>query len=717
MKNLIIIILMHLIISSQGQTINGIVLDTNKKSIPGVNVYILGSYSGGMTNTEGIFKFKTSKNNKQTLIISCIGYKEKKISCLVKEMKDLRIILIEKTNILNTITVTAGTFSAGDKSKTTALSSLDVVTTAGAAANLVVAFQKLPGTTINPESCRLFIRGGNSYESKTFIDGLRVFKPYTSSPNNIPSRSRYSAMLFKGMNLSTGGYSAEYGQALSGILLLNTNDLEEETKTDISIMTVGLGFAQTIKGKNNSLSLSSSYTNLAPYLKIIPSRYRWTYPYESLGGEAVYRHKTQKGIIKLYTGISTNNFKLYQKDINYKIPNKYSIRENDIYTNTTYKGVIAEDLILYTGIGFSNNNKNSKITNTINQERKNIETNYHFKMTLKKIIDESFKIHIGSEYFIENRNQILSSNKYNKSLKNKINEQMGSIFIETELTLLNNTAFRIGLRGEKVNNKQSYLSPRVGLAQRIDKNNQISFAYGIFNQNHPNKYQFISNNLDNEKNQQYILNFQHNSQGKILRTEIYYKNYSNLLKYSDINNYKTYTNSGTGYSRGIDILWKDSKSIKYLDYMISYSFIDAKREYKYYPYQSRIPFTAKHNLSISCRYWIPSIKTLISTSYSYNSGRPYNNPNSKSFMNETSKEYNDLSISFSYLISQQTILYLSINNILGFNNIYSYNYSKEKNSIGIYNRESIKPSQKRFIMLGLFITLSKNKEVNQLDTL
>lgn len=86
-------------------------------------------------------------------------------------------------------------------------------------------------------------------------------------------------------------------------------------------------------------------------------------------------------------------------------------------------------------------------------------------------------------------------------------------------------------------------------------------------------------------------------------------------------------------------------------------------------------------------------------------------------MNETSNAYNDLSLSFSYLISQQTIVYLSINNLLGFNNIYSYKYANNRNNIGIYERQNIRPSQKRFIMLGLFITLSKNKKLNQLDTL
>jgi hypothetical protein len=37
------------------------------------------------------------------------------------------------------------------------------------------------------------------------------------------------------------GYSAEYGEALSSVLLLNTQDEPDQNKTEISLMTVGLG--------------------------------------------------------------------------------------------------------------------------------------------------------------------------------------------------------------------------------------------------------------------------------------------------------------------------------------------------------------------------------------------------------------------------------------------------------------------------------------------
>jgi len=73
---------------------------------------------------------------------------------------------------------------------------------------------------------------------------FRVAQPYDASTNNLPTRGRFSPFLFSGISFSTGGYSAEYGEALSSVLLLNTLDEPDQNKTDIALMTVGLGNRQ-----------------------------------------------------------------------------------------------------------------------------------------------------------------------------------------------------------------------------------------------------------------------------------------------------------------------------------------------------------------------------------------------------------------------------------------------------------------------------------------
>ncbi|SDE63782.1 hypothetical protein SAMN05421636_106217 [Pricia antarctica] len=72
------------------------------------------------------------------------------------------------------------------------------------------------------------------------------------------------------------------------------------------------------------------------------------------------------------------------------------------------------------------------------------------------------------------------------------------------------------------------------------------------------------------------------SDGNTFRAEAYYKEYGSLVKYNtkipriDSN----FNNFGTGYASGLDIFWTDNKSIKNLDYWVSYGYLDTQRTLK-----------------------------------------------------------------------------------------------------------------------------------------
>src|SRR5690606_36752917 len=148
---------------------------------------------------------------------------------------------------LDAVVITAGSFHACDKARFTVLKPLDIVTTAGSAGDINAALQKLPCSQQVGECGRLFVLGSVAGSTQTFVDGLRVSQPYTASAQNLPSRGRFSPFLFSGISFSTGVYSAEYGDALSSVLVLDTRNEVEEDKTEISLMTVGVGLGHTEK--------------------------------------------------------------------------------------------------------------------------------------------------------------------------------------------------------------------------------------------------------------------------------------------------------------------------------------------------------------------------------------------------------------------------------------------------------------------------------------
>ncbi|TYA90827.1 TonB-dependent receptor plug domain-containing protein, partial [Seonamhaeicola marinus] len=233
------------------------------------------------SNNIGEFSFTTTEKGTQTLVISYLAYETHTMIGDVSYMKNVIIELKEDVSALDAVVLSAGTFSAGDNSKVNALKPLDVVTTASALGDFVGALQTLPGTSTVAEDGRLFVRGGDANETQIFIDGIRVFTPYTPTTNNAPTRGRYSPFLFDGITFSTGGYSAEYGQALSSVLLLNTVNEPDQEKTDIGIMSVGATLGNTQKWKQSSLSVNGSYINLAPYVALFPDRNDWKKPFET----------------------------------------------------------------------------------------------------------------------------------------------------------------------------------------------------------------------------------------------------------------------------------------------------------------------------------------------------------------------------------------------------------------------------------------------------
>ncbi|MCD4710241.1 MAG: carboxypeptidase-like regulatory domain-containing protein, partial [Bacteroidales bacterium] len=222
-------------------SITGLVTDVKGETLAGANIYIEGTYDGTTSNMEGLFLLESSESGEQILCIEFIGYKEyrKQIRLTGSRIELATIELDEEVNELTAVTITAGTFEAGDKKKSISLSALDMVTTDGSSGDVYGALQALPGTTTVGESGKLFVKGGDSRESKTYIDGTLVYVPYSSSSPNISVRGRFSPFMFSGMMFSTGGYSAEYGQALSSVLSLKTNAMPVQDQLNISLLTVG----------------------------------------------------------------------------------------------------------------------------------------------------------------------------------------------------------------------------------------------------------------------------------------------------------------------------------------------------------------------------------------------------------------------------------------------------------------------------------------------
>tara|TARA_R110000823_G_scaffold315579_1_gene448379 strand:- start:168373 stop:170526 length:2154 start_codon:yes stop_codon:yes gene_type:complete len=696
-------------------TVSGIVTDNSGKPIFGANVYLEGTYDGSTSDENGKFSFETSETGTQTLTISYVSFEASKIIDDVSKMKGLKITLRDDVNSLDTVTISAGSFSAGDNSKISVLKPLDIVTTASALGDFVGALQTLPGTTTVAEDGRLFVRGGDAGETQIFIDGIRVFTPYSPTTNNVPTRGRYSPFLFDGITFSTGGYSAEYGQALSSVLLLNTIDEPAQRKTDIAIMSVGGGLGHTEKWEKSSLSVNTSYINLAPYIALLPDRNDWKKPFETASGEAVFRQKIGDGLLKVYGAFDTSDFELTQEDINQPEGTRFKLNNQNFYTNASYSKMLENDWTVFGGGSYTFGKTKVGIDEA---NIKDIENSAHLKLRLKKRFSNRFKLNFGAEQFVTDFNE--DYDEPNFAAKLGYYNNISAAFTEADFIFSRKLALKLGVRGEYSELfKEFTVSPRISFAYKTGKSSQLSLAYGDFFQQPESEVLKFTNNLEAQHTQHYIMNYQYSANNRIFRAEIYRKQYTNLVTYNDEipDVYTTFLNNGDGFAQGLDLFWRDNETLRNIDYWVSYSYLDTERKYKNYPVAATPSFANTHNLSVVGKYWINDWKSQIGFSYQYGSGRTYTDLNTPGFLQNKARDYNSVSLNWAYLLSQQKILYVSVNNVFAFKNVNGYQYANAPDVNGNFARRELLPAADQFFFVGFFWTISDDGKDNQLDNL
>jgi hypothetical protein len=718
--------------------INGKVLDQKGRPLMGASIVIQDSYDGATSDSAGSFSFVTYETGNRVLMITLSGYSsyEKKI-LIEKQPITIAASIREQITELKAVVISAGSFEAGDQKKTTVLSSIDVVTTAGANADIVGALKTLPGTQQVGESEGLFVRGGSAGESKTFIDGALVNNFFFSSTPGIATRGRFNPFLFKGTVFSAGGYSALYGQALSAALILESKDLPDRTEADLSLSVIGVGggIQKLAKNKKSAWGFSYNYTNLALAFALIKQRQDFFNTPLYHQGDLNGRWKTRGGgFIKYYGYASWNRTGFRTADLDsVQLQDAFGIENLNTFQNLSWRQPLGKGWKSYAVVSFSTNkddiqNELQDATDqkivlqaptylaTKNFSVANRATYFQAKWMLEKKWKGLNATRFGADYFFSNEKTnftLYTGQVFPQTIK----DQLTAPFIENDFYLTNNVATRIGARLEYSHLMGKWnLAPRASIAYKFPDRSQLSFAYGLFYQNPERRYlPAISSDLRFARAAHYILQFQKQNSVRTFRLETYYKTYTDLFKTAV--NYTgqqlTANNNGYGYARGVELFWRDKKSIKNLDYWISYSFVDTKRDYLNYPGSLQPNFVATHTGALVMKKFVTAWKTGFNASYTLASGRPYYNFKIDPFSGQTSIAdqgktipYQSLGFSMNYLpnIGKKNtktfvVWVLSVTNVLNQKQVFGYNYSYTGN-----RKEAIVPPSRSFVFIGAFFS-------------
>ena len=246
------------------------------------------------------------------------------------------------------------------------------------------------------------------------------------------------------------------------------------------------------------------------------------------------------------------------------------------------------------------------------------------------------------------------------------------------------------------------------------KNSSLSAAYGWFYQNPLTEHLLNHNYLQNEKAEHYILSYSRIANKRTLRTELYYKNYANLVKYGSALG-DDYTNNGNGYAYGFDFYFKDAKTFKKISYWISYSYLKAERNFRYYPKTATPTFVVPHSVTLVYKQWLGKWRSYVGASFKYGSSRVYNDINTTEFNVAKLPSFTSLDVNWSFLFRQHIIFYASVSNVLGSEQVFGYRYDTTPDQNGQFQKTPVLPAAQRFYFVGCFITLTKNGETNQID--
>lgn len=744
--NVLILLLVSLGLKAQTM-ISGNVTDAKKQPVAGASLAIKGSYDGATADSAGRFRFKTFEKGTQVLIISSIGYKtvEMNINITGAEMT-IPVLMKQEVTEISAVVITAGSFEASDRKRTAAvLTPIDIVTTASANADVTGALKTLPGAQQVGESEGLFVRGGTAAETKTFIDGTLVNNFFFTGAPNIAARGRFSPFIFKGTVFSTGGYSALYGQALSSALILESIDLPDQSSANLSVtvLSLGGGFQKLNKKKTASWGINYGYSNLDLAISLIKQQQDYS---KSPGGhtaDANFRIKTSKNGMLKYYGYYTYN------SLAFTVPSldslgyldRFSLKNGNMYHNLSWKEQFKNKWRLNAGISYSNNRDDLRFGMTDASKNDVVLGNLGFAKNFdlenrgdyfntKLVIEKKFKglsaFRFGTEYnHSKDRINFIAVN--GQRFPSTIKENIFSLFAEQDVYITNNLAGKFGIRAERSELlNQNNIAPRMSLAYKVGKNAQASLAYGQFFQNPELRNLPAVNPLNFQKATHYIAQYQKTTNLTTFRVEAFYKEYDDLVKTGLVNNQpRAVSNAGFGDAKGFELFWRDKKTIKNLDYWISYSFLDTKRDFANFPFAITPNFAAKYTASVVMKKFVTKWKTNVNLSYNFASSRPFYNIQPEA--GNTGKfvfadrgmidPYHNISFALNYLPkigkkdAKSFVVYvLSVSNVLNFKQQFGYNYS-----FNGQRRQEIVPPSRQFIFLGAFFSFGVDRSEDAIN--
>ncbi|MCU0342852.1 MAG: TonB-dependent receptor [Ignavibacterium sp.] len=237
---LLLLLNSFLIYSQNTGNLSGTVKDaSNGDPLPGVNVILKGTYYGAATDINGKFKISNISIGSYNVDISLIGYKTVQYTGIrIEPDKTIEFdVKLEET----VLTLDQDVVVIGDKplmdveetqsKRTVTKEELDI-----AVLEDITDIVTQQSGVVQSDNA-IHIRGGRSYENAFLLDGVSVQDPLAGTGFGL----QLSANAIEEVEVITGGFNAEFGQATSGVVNVKTREGGQKYSGSISYKRDYLG--------------------------------------------------------------------------------------------------------------------------------------------------------------------------------------------------------------------------------------------------------------------------------------------------------------------------------------------------------------------------------------------------------------------------------------------------------------------------------------------
>jgi hypothetical protein len=215
-----LLVILAVTLPQQPITLSGSVADQSDLPLPGVVVTIKGTTTVTATDEHGQFTIATARND-AVVVFELAGFATRTVP--IAGTNGPLTIVMTLAPVSTEVVVRAPAALTPPDTRMT-LRPLDVVRTAGTQADVMRALAVLPGVAQVDEGAGIFVRGGDVSETTVMLDEAPLNHPYRYETPTGGFRGAVDPFLTQGVSFTTGGFSAAYGNSLSGVVDMRSLD-------------------------------------------------------------------------------------------------------------------------------------------------------------------------------------------------------------------------------------------------------------------------------------------------------------------------------------------------------------------------------------------------------------------------------------------------------------------------------------------------------------